>query len=396
MKGLIWFLVVAACAVGLALLARVSEGYLLLVAPPWRIEISLVFSVVLLLVGFGLTYSLVRLVSHTLRLPAYVAGFRAERRARLAREAMQRAWRSYFEGRFGHALQQAARCFELGDTPGLAALLAARCAHFLRDSERRELWLARAEDSVDDDRNARLATQAELLLDERDFARARDVLHDLHGGGPRHVATLRMMLRAEQGLGHWDEVLRLTRMLDKRGAIEPERARQYLLAAGIQRVREHALDLHALKAFWHSLDSTQRTEPRIATEAARAFIALADASAATTIVHAVLERQWDDALLELWPRCADTASVDRLEHAERWLRQHARDALLLRVLGQLCVERSLWGKAQSYFEASLSTHESPEAHVELARLLDQLDRGDDANRHYRAAAIRHLGVPATR
>jgi HemY protein len=386
MKGLIWFLVVAACAVGLALLARVNEGYLLLVAPPWRIEISLVLSLVLLLAGFALAYSLLRLVLHTLRLPAYVARFRAERRARLAREALQRAWRSYFEGRFGHALQQASRCHELGETPGLAALLAARCAHFLRDAERRELWLARAEDAPDDDRNARLATQAELLLDERDFGRARDVLRELHGGGPRHVATLRMMLRAEQGLGHWDEVLRLARLLDKRGAIEPERARQFMLAAGIQRVREHALDLHALKAFWHGLDLAQRTEPRIAAEAARAFISLGDPRSATTIVHDLLERHWDEALLELWPRCIDTSGVDRLEHAERWLREHARDALLLRVLGQLCVERSLWGKAQSYFEASLSTQESREAHIELARLLDRLERTDEANRHYRTAA----------
>ncbi len=386
MKGLIWFIVMAAVAVALALLARINEGYLLLVAPPWRIEVSLVLSVVVALAAFVVFYLLLRIVFRTLRMPADVAAFRLERRSRNAREALQRAWRAYFEGRFGHALQQAARCHALGESRGLAALLAARCAHFLRDTERRELWLARAEDAPDDDRNARLATQAELLLDERDFQRAREVLLTLHAGGPRHVSTLRMLLRAEQGLGRWDEVLRLAAQLNKRGSIEPERARQLMLAGSVQQVRERALDLNGLKSFWHALDPALRLEPRVAAQAALAMIALDDRRGATALVLNALQAQWDEALLNVWPRCADTASIVRLEWAERWLRDHARDAVLLRVLGQLCVERELWGKAQSYLEASLSTQPNRETHVELARLMDRLDRTDLANLNYRAAA----------
>ncbi len=386
MKGLIWFIVMATAAVALALLARVNEGYLLLVAPPWRIEVSLVLSVVVVLAAFVFFYLVLRVVFRTLRMPADVAAFRLERRRQAARDALQRAWRSYFEGRFGHALQQAARCHTLGESPGLAALLAARCAHFLRDTERRELWLARAEDAPDDDRNARLATQAELLLDERDFAKAREVLLALHSGGPRHVSTLRMMLRAEQGMGRWEEVLRLATLLHKRKAIEPERARQLMLAASLHQVRERALDLHALKSFWHGLEPAQRAEPRVAAEAARALIALDDRRAATSLVHHALQSSWDETLLEVWPSCADTPSIVRLEWAERWLREHARDAALLRVLGQLCVERELWGKAQSYFEASLSTQPNRVTHVELARLFERLGRASEAALNYRAAA----------
>ena len=87
MKGLIWFVVVAACAVALALLARISAGYVLLVAPPWRIEVSLVLAVVLAALGFALLYALLRLISNALSLPGYVAAFRLERRNRQARNA---------------------------------------------------------------------------------------------------------------------------------------------------------------------------------------------------------------------------------------------------------------------------------------------------------------------
>ena len=60
---------------------------------------------------------------------------------------------------------------------------------------------------------------------------------------------------------------------------------------------------------------------------------------------------------------------------------------MLLALGRLCRMQKLWGKAQSYFEASLAVRETRGAHIELAQLFDLLERGDDANRHYRAAAL---------
>jgi len=50
------------------------------------------------------------------------------------------------------------------------------------------------------------------------------------------------------------------------------------------------------------------------------------------------------------------------------------------------VGAELWGKAQHYLEASLAFEESRATHLELARLLDRLARGAEAQRHYRRAA----------
>jgi HemY protein len=52
----------------------------------------------------------------------------------------------------------------------------------------------------------------------------------------------------------------------------------------------------------------------------------------------------------------------------------------------LCVQQQLWGKAQSYLEASLAVASGCAAHIELARLFDRLERPEDANRHFRVAA----------
>ena len=47
MRSLFWLLALAAIAVGLAIAGRYNEGYVLLVMPPWRAEVSLNFFILL-------------------------------------------------------------------------------------------------------------------------------------------------------------------------------------------------------------------------------------------------------------------------------------------------------------------------------------------------------------
>ena len=63
------------------------------------------------------------------------------------------------------------------------------------------------------------------------------------------------------------------------------------------------------------------------------------------------------------------------------------DPSLLLTLGRLCIQQQLWGKAQSYLEASLALQPSITANIQLAKLLEQLGHTAEANRLYRAAAL---------
>ena len=59
--------------------------------------------------------------------------------------------------------------------------------------------------------------------------------------------------------------------------------------------------------------------------------------------------------------------------------------MLLLVLGKLCTRQQLWGKAQSYLEASLSVEPTYSAHLALAQLQEGLGNPDAALRHYRGS-----------
>src|SRR5262245_64928863 len=91
----------------------------------------------------------------------------------------------------------------------------------MRDFQGRDRWLERADAGGERVQSALLVTRAELALEDRDFAAARDALRSLHGARPKQIATTRMLLRAERGAGAWDEVLRLATQLGKRDAIAP-------------------------------------------------------------------------------------------------------------------------------------------------------------------------------
>jgi HemY protein len=388
MRGLTWLLALFALAVGLSLSARLNDGYAILAVPPNRVELSLNFAILLGLAGFALGYMLLRVVAHTLRLPLHVRAFHSRRRGEKGQAAMLAALQALFEGRYARAEKSAGEAYELGHAPALSALIAARAAGELRELERRDQWLARAESHDTEARQARLAVQASLLLDDRRYDDALDVLRELSRSGPKRIATQRMLMKAHQRLGHWDEVRHLATALGKRGVLAEVAATQLRITAQIEALRQHAEDASGLAACW------QRTEDKldahVARTAAQLFIALGDCRRAHEIVEAALEAEWSEQLILLYGECLGADVLAQIEHAEKWLKARPRERALLLTLGCLCLQQELWGKSQHYLEASLSEEASRSAHVALAQLFDHIGKPEDANRHYRASADTRL------
>ncbi|MDP2822053.1 MAG: heme biosynthesis HemY N-terminal domain-containing protein [Sulfuritalea sp.] len=393
MRAVFWLLVLAALAVGLALAARYNEGYVLLVLPPWRAEVSLNLFLLLCTVGFFVIYLLARAVSHTLALPRAVAEFRRRRRQEKAALALRDAWRLLQEGRYGHAMRCAEKARPDDAASGMLALAGWRAAHALRDTGRETEWAARlrGHDSAGL-QAARLMTEAEFALEERRFDDARDALHRFAAREGRHIAAMRLSLRAEQGLGNWREVARLVRQLEKHQALTAEQAAPIRSRAVREALRSLREDPAGLMRYWRELDDGDRAEPSLALETARALMAAGDCREAQRVIEDALDERWDAGLVLAYGECGATGEpvgdvLGRIAQAEKWLQSVPRDGALLLTLGRLCRRQQLWGKARSYLEAALAIAPSRVAHVELAQLLDQLEESALAARHYRAAAV---------
>ncbi len=388
MKGLFWVLALFGLAVAVALGAHVNDGYVLLVFPPYRAEVSLNLFVLALIALIFTIYIALRALALTLGLPGRVREFRARRQREQAAQVFQDAVRLLFEGRFGQAMKKAGEAHDAGTAPGLSALIAARAAQRMREPEKQQDWMRRA--MTDDARNeaATLMLEAEMMNESRRFDEALAALGRLQGKQGRHIAALRLELRARQGSGDWDGVLKLARQLEKRDALPPEVAREVKTLAHLENIARRRADAGQLRDYLRAVPGAEYGR-RLVLAGARALVELEALEAAQKLIEGALdghsEAGWQPELVALYGAMAGPGLTGRIAKAENWLRQYPGEAALLLALGRMCMNQRLWGKAQSYIEASLATEETRNAHLALAELCDKLERGDEANRHFRAA-----------
>ncbi len=388
MSGVFWLLALFAGAVAVALGARLNDGYVLVVLAPWRLEISLNLLLLLITVAFLAAYALLRTLAMTFALPRRVLDFRDRRRREKSVLIFQDAVRLLFEGRFGQALKRAEEAHDRGTAPGLSALIAARAAQRLREPEKQQQWLSRA--MADDARNeaATLMLEAEMMTEARQFDQALAALERLQSRQGRHLAALRVEMRARQGAGDWEGVLKLARQLLKRDALAPETAHEIITKAHLALIASQADDAERLSVYMKKLPKAERGR-RVVLAAARALTAVSADDEAQKLIESTLERAEDDAwqpeLLSIYGRLVGGEQMSRIAQAEKWLRQQPENAMLLLALGRMCLRQRLWGKAENYLQASLAISETQAVHLELARLCDQLEKTDEANAHYRAA-----------
>ena len=385
MRFLFWFLLLAVAAVVAALAVKLNAGYALLVAPPYRVELSLNLLLLLVVGGFILLYMAIRLVVRTLRLPAQVRILRRQQKLERARAKQDAAVVALLEGRYGKAQQHAQESLDIPGASALNAFIAARAAIDMRDFDAAERHLARPEAQAASLAGPRLMFSAEMALEQGQPQEALRLLQALRQEAGLHTAGLRLELRALQAARRWADIPPLLEQLVRRKVLDSTQAEHVRVSAHSELLKALAYDAAGLRDTWSRLPDSTREHPKVARAAARSFLQLGGDRDAAEIIAASLTREWDSELLELYGDCHLTDATRQLEQAERWLTLHNQDAVLLRVLGVLCQRAQLWGKAQTYLEASLALDDGWRAHLALGEMLGRQGRDAEANAHFVAA-----------
>jgi HemY protein len=383
-----------AAAIGVAVTARFNPGNVVFFYPPHRIDMSLNLFVVLAAVLFMVMYGMLRALRATVAMPAKVAAYRQRKRERDGNKGLRDALKALFEGRFGHAEKAAMRAAELPENAGLAALIGARAAHRMRQSSRRDNWLAGV---VNDNslKTARLMTMTELLVDDHQPEAALDAVAELNASGQRHIHALQWSMKAHQQAKNWPEVLRLVRSLDKHKALHPALSSRLRELAYEALLSDSSHDAESIMRVWSTVPSADRVKPYIAARAATALNARGLHDEARATAEEALRVEWDDRVVRAYRDAAGGAGspslLAQIEHCETWIKQRPTDAELALTLGSLCLKQKLWGKAQRYLEQALSDATEPrmvrEAHLKLAQMHEALGQQEEANAHYRQCAL---------
>ena len=385
MKYLIWILGLFAAAVALTTAALHNSAYVLFVYPPYRVELSFVLFIVLLLAAFAAGYLIVRFIITVLRLPAYVRQYRLDRAQTKARKVSEEMLGAFFEGRYQAAEKAALHAIKLGETSALYSVIAARSAHELGEYRKRDAYLAANEGKTIGDSTMRLMAASKFMLDQRDPQAALNALHELRDSGVKgHIGAISLELKAQQQAGNWDKVLNVLDQLEKRSSIDETVAGQLRQQAWLEKIRQQE-NLQDLSACLKNMPADFKRRGKVVATAAQALIRHGGGPLAQQWLAESLNAQWDSELVALYGDCISNNVVAQIEQAEKWLNQHRQDAGLLLALGKLCLHQKLWGKAQNYLDASLSIEPSRAAYHALAQLAERLDKADEAFKYYQKA-----------
>lgn len=385
MRALIAFIVTAAAAVTLALVFRLNTGYVLFVTPPYRVELSQNAFVIIVLLTFVALYALIRAAVRLAKLPEEVREGRRRRQFERFRSKQDAAVVALLEGRHGKARQFAQEALAIPQSSPVAALVGARAALETRDFTAATAMLERPDTHATNLAVPRLMLEAEVALERGQPADALARLAELRREAGLHTAAQRLELRALTAAGRPAEIPPLVDQLVKRKVYDARQGELLRASAHAEALAGFAHDTAGLRAYWARVPESDRLQSKVARAAARSFLSLGNDREAADILARSLERFWDPSLLLIYAECRAPDATRQLEIAERWLVAHNQDATLLHALGRLCERQQLWGKAQTYLEASLALDNHWRAHVTLGELLAKLGRHDEANAHLAAA-----------
>lgn len=385
MRRIIGLILVVSAAVGLALLLRFNSGNVAILWPPYRVDLSLNFAIVVLLVAFVLLYFLVRAASQAYGLPARVRRYRGARRRERANRALRDSLVAFFEGRFGRAERLADSARDDPALAGPAALLAARAAQAAHQPERRDRWLETAGTGSDTSTATRVMS-AEIALEDGRPGDALVAVEELGRLRPGRLHALDLRLRVHEQQKDWERVLEVVDELDKQDAITEPRRRALQVRAYRALFRTRAGDAAAVRDLWKHVDAAEREVDGVVEAAAVAFADSGDHAQAARLAEGVLDRHLASGLLALYGRLDEVPAQQRLRTAERWLDKHGEDPELLTLLGRLCTVQEIWGKAEEFLRRAEAKGGSRQARLALADLYEKLERPDDAAAVHRRIA----------
>ena len=412
MRSIIWLVLLFALAVVAATTLGSNDGLVTFYWTGWRLDMSLNLFLIALIVTCFVLVTTLQGVRSLVGLPRRAREWRVARRDRTAQAALRDALAQYFGGRYSRAHKAAQRALAIqADTPELAQdddfsvlghLLAAGSLHRLQERGPRDEQLRRAFEvsgrhlaGRPAEEGARLLA-AEWALDDRDAARALELLAELPPGVARRTHALRLRLQAARLADQPQDALKTARLLAKHQGFSKGAALGLLRALAFEAL-DGARDADQARRVWLQLEPADRRDPLVTARAATRMAALGASEEARGWLRPFFE-ELDEisaderaALAMALIEAADGIGAEWLPRLESAVQDFPREGALALAAGSVLAERQLWGMARQLLGQATSDDElAPAARrrawLMLARLAERDGDTRAAAQSYERAA----------
>jgi len=367
-----------------------GAGYVVFSFADYTIETSFIFMMGFLALSFFVFYYFLRFISKILYFPNYMNRRHVERQAERSKNALIKGLIEMSEGRFEQAEKILIKQAGSSDTSLLNYLMAARSAQQLAEYDRRDEYLRLAHEETPSADIAIGLTQAELQLSHKQFEQALATLNHLSSVSPKHGYVKKLQARAYQQLGDWESLGPILEDVRKMKAIEESQLEKDEIEAyyGMLKSSLKQVDGEKTERIWRQIPRRLKNNSGLVLIYSSYLLKLNKDEEAEVLIRNQLSNEWSDDLALLYSNLELGDAARQLETAETWLHGQSRNAVLLLVLGKLCLNCKLWGKARSYFDSSIGIQPTAEAYLKLAELLEsKMGEHEEAQKMYQLGLL---------
>ncbi|MBC8211524.1 MAG: heme biosynthesis protein HemY [Gammaproteobacteria bacterium] len=369
------------------LFVKNDPGFVLIRYGEFSLETSLAFGVVAVAVAGVALQLMFRLLLALWRLPKTLARQAERRRIDKSRKLLNIGLIDLAEGRFEQSEAKLLKLIEHAENPLLNYLAAARAAQNLSKYDQRDNYLKAAHEVKPEAEIAIGVTQAELQLSSNQTERALATLTHLRSLAPRHDYVVKLLAKVYFQIEEWALLCDLLPEVRKKKLFKEEQLQQMetkvfsgcLSAAAIK-------EGESLEKTWNKIPKNYQANATLILHYIRLLSQhRKDNRRSEQLLVKAIDQQWDNRLIACYGKLELEDSAAQLVTAEKWLQDYGSSDVLLLALGRICIRLKLWGKAQSYLEASIGVRPGTESCLELARLLNskELNEAKEACKFYR-------------
>ncbi len=392
MKYLLITLLALAIAAWVGLSLQHDPGMMIITVAGWRVDAPLWLGVLALVLLYGVIHIAVRLLAGAVHFTKFLTNLSGHFHKKRAKRLTSKGLVALAEGNWAKAERLLVQGAEFSDIPWLNYLSAAKAAQELGKDDMRDNYLRRAAKATPESEVAISLTQADLQYKHRQYEQSLATLNQLSHKVPHHPYVLTLLQKIYLQLHDWDKLLELLPKLKHYHALTPLEYKKLEKTVYYQLLLDRSRgSLEDIEQIWRKIPRDSRHEGEIASIYVKALLKNNKPVDAESLLRAALKHEWQEDLILLYGHLSHPTPQKLLNLAESWLNLHPESPGLLLTLGRLCEQQQLWGKAQRYFEASLSLEPNPVTYAELGTLLEKMNKPELGAQYFRKGLL--LAMP---
>ena len=378
MKKLITIFLVIAVSLAAALVTpwiMEDPGYFYIRFAGYEVEMRFIVALGLLVLFIFLFW----LIVYFLRMPKNISqNFSSNR----SRKSFAKGLLALSEGKWKQAEKQLIQSTNNSPTPGLGFMAAARAAIAQNKTDQAFIYLDEAENNTDNPLTVDL-TRCELWVKMGVNDKAIELLNQILQSYPNNPRALHIMVQASQSAQQWQQLRDILPKVEKLEILNKDKVKFLTEHSILQQLNFADTEVN-LQATWNSLTKGQKLEYDYIHAFAQTGLQLGMYKQVAKLTENTLDKNFSIELLEIWGQL-NLDNNQKIKTAEKWLEKNLNDAGLLQILGQLCLQNKLWGKAQTYLHRSIEINPNAKTFKLMAQYFDAINEPENALAAYRQA-----------